>query len=992
LSNVIAIAAGPAHALAIRSGPPTPLITLEPTDEYQLSGSNATFTARGAGLYGVTYQWRTNGVSMAGATDAELTVAINPATQSESYDVVVTDNGGMGSIVSTNVSLGFVTPPVINSLTPSTDPSVNYTSNVTLSVEASAPGQSSGFPLSYQWQFNGTDLAGHNASSYTFKATATAAGTYSVRVSNAAGSANAAWQLTVLYPNGLVIWQQPTNQYQLAGINVTFVCRAASSNAVTYQWQFDGTNIDGATDAVLTLSNAQAAQEGYYAAAVSDQVSNFTSSNAWFYLVTPPAITALTVPTNLPVMPQTSVNLGVTVSAPGQTNGFPLHYQWQSNGTNLAGATRSSYGFSAVNSGTWSVTVTNAAGATNVSWSVDVLAPGSVWAWGENNDGQCDCPAGLTNVVSVTAGFYHTVALKEDGTLAAWGDDDYHQTDLPPDLTNVTANVTAIACGYSHSLALRADGTVAAWGDDDYGATEVPEDLTNGVANAVAIAAGGSQSLALLKTGGVIAWGRGFGPAPADLTNATAIAAGFDFSLALRADGTVVAWGNNDIGQTNVPGDLTNVVAISAGAIHSLALKRDGTVVGWGDDTAGQIDVPAGLSNVMAVAGGMFFSVALRNDGTMVAWGNDGVGETDLPPLLNRVKSIAAGIGHGLAVLYSPLVQYPVDVTKDLLLIYNSTSTNSIFVKDYYLAHRPIVSDANKLPIACPTNEIVDSTTFSNQVLAAYTGWLGQNPTIRPQYVVLFLDLPSRVEDGAIAYASVQYQFSVATPIPSFVTSINMGGTNDCKAYVDKLTSMSTNSPLSSLLISASTGGYGNTNYYFDDTRYDHLSPSSDVGSNALSGVLSVNPTASITYSNAVDIGLTDHITTGSNVAGYLCWGFHSSLGPDYSTNRYVQWSGNSGWWIIDTIESFNGQRPAFGGNFIMWFSSGAFGGANYSNTPVGAVSTVDEPYTLGASNPQIYFGLWAAGKNFAHCAWNSRNVSGMQQPFQAVGDPFVAG
>jgi hypothetical protein len=75
-----------------------------------------------------------------------------------------------------------------------------------------------------------------------------------------------------------------------------------------------------------------------------------------------------------------------------------------------------------------------------------------------------------------------------------------------------------------------------------------------------------------------------------------------------------------------------------------------------------------------------------------------------------------------------------------------------------------------------------------------------------------------------------------------------------------------------------------------------------------------------------------------------------------------------------------------------MWFSSGAFGGANYSNTPVGAVSTVDEPYTLGASNPQIYFGLWAAGKNFAHCAWNSRNVSGMQQPFQAVGDPFVAG
>src|ERR1022692_2279352 len=41
LSNVISIAAGADNALAVRTGPRTPVITLEPTDEYQVQGSNA---------------------------------------------------------------------------------------------------------------------------------------------------------------------------------------------------------------------------------------------------------------------------------------------------------------------------------------------------------------------------------------------------------------------------------------------------------------------------------------------------------------------------------------------------------------------------------------------------------------------------------------------------------------------------------------------------------------------------------------------------------------------------------------------------------------------------------------------------------------------------------------------------------------------------------------------------------------------------------------
>lgn len=46
MSNVFAIGGGEDHALAIRTGPRTPAITLEPANQYQIPGGNATFTAR----------------------------------------------------------------------------------------------------------------------------------------------------------------------------------------------------------------------------------------------------------------------------------------------------------------------------------------------------------------------------------------------------------------------------------------------------------------------------------------------------------------------------------------------------------------------------------------------------------------------------------------------------------------------------------------------------------------------------------------------------------------------------------------------------------------------------------------------------------------------------------------------------------------------------------------------------------------------------------
>jgi alpha-tubulin suppressor-like RCC1 family protein len=241
-----------------------------------------------------------------------------------------------------------------------------------------------------------------------------------------------------------------------------------------------------------------------------------------------------------------------------------------------------------------------------------------VMAWGDNNMGQTNVPAGLSNVVTVAGGEEHSLALRSDSTVAAWGDNSYGESSVPSGLSNVVA----IAGGGWHSLALRSAGDVVAWGDNRSGESYVPGDLFN----AVAIAAGASNNVAVKLDGTVEAWGDntyGQSTVPVGLANIVAVAAGQRHGLALKSDGTVVAWGDNSMGQANVPAGLSGVITISAGAFHNLALKSDGTVLAWGANDAGQSTVPAGLSNVVAVAAGQRHSLALKSDGTIVAWGDN---------------------------------------------------------------------------------------------------------------------------------------------------------------------------------------------------------------------------------------------------------------------------------------------------------------------------------------------------------------------------------
>jgi hypothetical protein len=355
---------------------------------------------------------------------------------------------------------------------------------------------------------------------------------------------------------------------------------------------------------------------------------------------------------------------------------------------------------------------------------------------------------------------------------------------------------------------------------------------------------------------------------------------------------------------------------------------------------------------------------------------------TNAPGTYSLVVSNAAG---SASASWQVANTNAINVTNDLLLVYNSNSSDSSNLCAYYLAHRPMVGGANVLGVACDVGEYTTSNNCDAQIVAPIINWLTNNPTKHPQYVVLFYDIPTRLTNYPNgSYGSVSYHLTQSYPNwQPFVNNLNAGSLADCKAYVDKLATFGSNYSPGQLIISA--GGYGNTNYYFDDAQgaYPYL----PFGLQAVEGVTSNGVSLSaVSYEPFTS---TNHLTQGTNVGGYISWGSNGGLGSDYVTNGTVIFTGNSSWYIIETIESYNGQRDGGGGiqgDFLKWLSPNAFGGANYSNTPVGAVTHTEEPSAPSCENSQVYFGLWASGKNFAICAWSSRRTP----YFQAVGDPFV--
>ncbi len=264
----------------------------------------------------------------------------------------------------------------------------------------------------------------------------------------------------------------------------------------------------------------------------------------------------------------------------------------------------------------------------------------------------------LDNTIAIAAGDQHSLALRSDGTVLGWGLNNCGQATGSSDGTNgivringaVLTNVVAVSAGLVHSLALKKDGTVVAWGNDG------PASVPSGLRDVIAISAGWNHSLALRKDSTVVMW-----PCPiqvgwrspdmlTSLSNVVAVAATsqmYGDDMVVNSDGSVTTW-DNRTGRGHAISGLSNIVAVSAGS-EGLALTRNGIVYeidlhSDADPHSDEARQHAGLGNVVAIAAGDLRCLALTREGRVsVVWDGGFSPYLDVPQGLKNVIGIAAG-------------------------------------------------------------------------------------------------------------------------------------------------------------------------------------------------------------------------------------------------------------------------------------------------------------------------------------------------------------
>ncbi|MCL2026602.1 MAG: hypothetical protein FWG92_07345, partial [Leptospirales bacterium] len=205
------------------------------------------------------------------------------------------------------------------------------------------------------------------------------------------------------------------------------------------------------------------------------------------------------------------------------------------------------------------------------------------------------------NVKTMAAGAYHTVALKNDGTLWAWGYNYYGQLGndtiptgtasysaipvqvLNPDHTPFT-DVKTMAAGEYYTVALKNDGTLWAWGYNYYGQLgngengsgynkSVPVQVKNSDNTPFTdVKTGISHTIAIDSDGKLWAWGYN---ASGQLGNGEN-GPGYYKSVPVQVK-------NSD----NTP--FTDVKTMAAGGSHTIAIDSDGKLWAWGLNNYGQL-------------------------------------------------------------------------------------------------------------------------------------------------------------------------------------------------------------------------------------------------------------------------------------------------------------------------------------------------------------------------------------------------------------------
>ncbi|MEI7656845.1 MAG: immunoglobulin domain-containing protein, partial [Phycisphaerae bacterium] len=156
-------------------------ITSQPVSVATCVGSSAGFSVAATGTPQPTFQWRRNGVNIAGATASTLAIPSVVAGDAAGYSCVVTNV--CGSVTSSVATLTVRTAPAIVTQPASVAACLGRPATFSVGVTGATP-------LSYQWRRNGVNIPGATASIFSIAATSLSdLAAYSCVVANSCGSA-----------------------------------------------------------------------------------------------------------------------------------------------------------------------------------------------------------------------------------------------------------------------------------------------------------------------------------------------------------------------------------------------------------------------------------------------------------------------------------------------------------------------------------------------------------------------------------------------------------------------------------------------------------------------------------------------------------------------------------------------------------------------------------------------------------------------------------
>ena len=235
------------------------------------------------------------------------------------------------------------------------------------------------------------------------------------------------------------------------------------------------------------------------------------------------------------------------------------------------------------------------------------------------------------NWKAISAGYYHVLAIRNDGTLWVWGqisigagsafgNGEVGSTRIYP--TQVDASTWSSVSGAAYgSMGIKTDGTLWGWGDNSFGQLGLPTPATSRIIPT--------------QVGATTTWAK--------------VQAAYYIGMALQSDGTLFVWGTNHDGQLGLGTATSSTVVlptvlgtskwidITASTVTSAAIKADGTLWAWGDNgtTAWFGIATTTLNSLSPVQVGSSTNwksfrtgdcnslAAIKTDGTLWEWGQN---------------------------------------------------------------------------------------------------------------------------------------------------------------------------------------------------------------------------------------------------------------------------------------------------------------------------------------------------------------------------------